>query len=193
MIVGVGTDVVDLSRLEQTPLGAETRERVRAAAAELGSHPLCGPPTISVGIINGGVSVNTVPDDVTIDIDRRILPAEKAADARRHVIDFVTKQVGADFAVSHEEPYISGYGMPDTVNGALADRLLAAAKSVAPGSQKIGVPFGTDAAETHKFGIPSVVFGPGSIDQAHTCDEWIAVDQLTAASDILYRFLSQAG
>jgi acetylornithine deacetylase/succinyl-diaminopimelate desuccinylase-like protein len=33
-----------------------------------------------------------------------------------------------------------------------------------------------------------VVFGPGSIDQAHTADEWIDLGQLQAASDVLYRF-----
>jgi len=37
-------------------------------------------------------------------------------------------------------------------------------------------------------GLPSVVFGPGSIAQAHTKDEWIAVDDLTKAAEIYYRF-----
>src|SRR5438552_4443083 len=42
----------------------------------LASHPLCGHPTLSVGLISGGISVNTVPDRCTIEIDRRGLPAE---------------------------------------------------------------------------------------------------------------------
>ena len=53
---------------------------------------------------------------------------------------------------------------------------------------KIGVPFGTDAAAYAAAGVPSVVFGPGSIDQAHTADEWLALDQLHAASEALYQF-----
>jgi acetylornithine deacetylase/succinyl-diaminopimelate desuccinylase-like protein len=51
-----------------------------------------------------------------------------------------------------------------------------------------GVPYGTDAAVFAKAGAPSVVFGPGSIDQAHTCDEWLAVEQLEKAAEIYYQF-----
>ena len=36
-------------------------------------------------------------------------------------------------------------------------------------------------------GVPSVVFGPGDIAQAHTCDEWIALDQLDTAAEILFK------
>ena len=39
-------------------------------------HPLCGPPTFSVGRIEGGISVNTVPDQCVIEIDRRTIPGE---------------------------------------------------------------------------------------------------------------------
>ncbi|MBU4399773.1 MAG: M20/M25/M40 family metallo-hydrolase, partial [Planctomycetes bacterium] len=37
-------------------------------------------------------------------------------------------------------------------------------------------------------GVPSVVFGPGSIEQAHTADEWISLDQLRQATEIIHRF-----
>jgi acetylornithine deacetylase len=51
------------------------------------------------------------------------------------------------------------------------------------------VPFGTDASTISLAGVPSVVFGPGSIDQAHTADEWLDVEQLRLASEVLYRFV----
>jgi acetylornithine deacetylase len=49
----------------------------------------------------------------------------------------------------------------------------------------VGVPYGTNAATIAAAGIPTVVLGPGSIDQAHTVDEWIAIDQLEAAVEAL--------
>jgi len=49
------------------------------------------------------------------------------------------------------------------------------------------VPFGTHAAYTSGAGVPSVVFGPGSIAQAHTKDEFIEIDQLQKAAEIYYR------
>ena len=51
-----------------------------------------------------------------------------------------------------------------------------------------GTPIGTNATAIGAAGVPSVVFGPGSIDQAHTADEWLSLDQLAQASDALYRF-----
>jgi len=39
------------------------------------------------------------------------------------------------------------------------------------------------------LGIPTVVFGPGAIEQAHTADEWISIEQLLQATEVLYRFI----
>ena len=67
----------------------EALERyARDVAPTLGRHPLVGHPTLSVGLISGGVSVNTVPDCCTIEIDRRVLPDEdpQAALRTRHVV-----------------------------------------------------------------------------------------------------------
>ena len=49
------------------------------------------------------------------------------------------------------------------------------------------VPYGTDAATLAGAGIPAVVFGPGDIARAHTCDEWVPLDEVEQASEILYR------
>ena len=55
-------------------------------------------------------------------------------------------------------------------------------------AKPVGVPYGTDASAIGAAGVPSIVFGPGSIDQAHTADEWLALDQLEQASEVLYQF-----
>ena len=55
----------------------------------------------------------------------------------------------------------------------------------------IGVPFGTDAGALAEVGVPVVVFGPGSIAQAHTVDEYIDVGELELASEIFYRIASK--
>jgi acetylornithine deacetylase len=59
------------------------------------------------------------------------------------------------------------------------------------GQQKpVGVHFFCDAAVLGEAGIPSVVFGPGDIAQAHTADEWISLRSLERAKELLVRFLS---
>ncbi len=154
----------------------------------LGQHALCGTPTLSVGTITGGLSVNTVPDICTIEIDRRLLPGENPEEAYRHVLDYVGAETGHDPAIEHEQPFSIGCGLSDRVNGPLAERLMAAGREAQIDCRTIGVPFGTNAAAIAAAGVPSVVFGPGSIDQAHTADEWLALDQLVQASEVLYRF-----
>ena len=51
----------------------------------------------------------------------------------------------------------------------------------------MAVPYGTDASKLAAAGIPSVVFGPGDIARAHTCDEWVSLDEVEQASTILFR------
>lgn len=153
-------------------------------------HRLCGRGTLSVGMIRGGLSVNTVPDRCTIEIDRRILPGQEADAAYHGVIEYLAVQPELDFDVEHEAPYSSGSSLSDDANGSLAEQLSVVAREVAGRGERIGVPYGTDASKIAVSGVPSVVFGPGSIDQAHTADEWLALDQLELASETLYRYLA---
>lgn len=152
-------------------------------------HPLCGPATVSVGTITGGVSVNTVPDACTIEIDRRLVPGEDHDSARRDLVDYVERETGLGAALEHEPPFMVAGALPDDRNGPLAKRLIQAASDAGVASRATGVPYGTDAATFAAAGVPTVVFGPGSIAQAHTADEWIALDQVEKAAEIYYRFL----
>jgi len=156
----------------------------------LGEHPLCGRPTLSVGTISGGISVNTVPDICTIEIDRRLLPGDDPQQAYQHAVDYVAANVPVPSVVEHLPPGLHSTGLSDAINSDLANNLAVAVRDVVGCVNKIGVTFGTNAAAfgTH---FPTVVFGPGSIDQAHTADEWVSIDEVRLASEILYRFTSQ--
>ncbi len=152
----------------------------------LGTDRWVGRPTLSVGLISGGISVNTVPDDCVIEVDRRLLPSEAPFDAYHHALRYCEQQV--DTTITHERPFVEAHGLSDELNGPLADRLSSLAEKYG-GGKLIGVPFGTNAPPYARSGVPTVVFGPGSIAQAHTCDEWVAIEQLESAGQILYDFL----
>ncbi|MBI3466508.1 MAG: M20 family metallopeptidase [Planctomycetes bacterium] len=166
-------------------------------AAKVGTivppHPLCGPATLSVGRIEGGISTNTVPDECLIEIDRRILPGEDSMQARSAIENFLRAQPDVDFDFDMLEPWMRGHALSDEHNSEVASLLGAAVDEVRGTHRKIGVPFGTDAAKLAAAGVPSVVFGPGSISQAHTNDEWLPLEELEQASEVLYRFLRRAG
>jgi succinyl-diaminopimelate desuccinylase len=150
------------------------------------AHPLCGPATLSVGRIEGGSSVNVVPDFCTIEVDRRIIPGED----RFAVIDEVAAYLRSklDFEVAHDAPYCASPPLGDDANGALSQELMLAIADVIGPRKVVGVPYGTHASRFARAGVPSVVFGPGDIAQAHTKDEWIDINQLNQAAEIYFRF-----
>jgi acetylornithine deacetylase/succinyl-diaminopimelate desuccinylase family protein len=164
-------------------------EYAAGLAGRIPPHPLCGPATLSVGIVAGGSSVNTVPDECLIEIDRRCIPGEDLSRVIPDVEDFLRQRVDVPFEFL--PPWIRAMTLSDETNGPLADRLLAVIADVAGPRKKVGVPYGTHASRTAQPGVPSVVFGPGSIAQAHTEDEWIAVDQLEQAAEVYYRLISR--
>lgn len=150
------------------------------------AHPLCGPATLSVGLISGGSSVNVVPDHCVIEIDRRVIPGEENLAVQREVIDYLADRI--DFDVAHGEPYCTSPPLGDDCNGDLANRLSATIRQCGTSPRILGVPFGTHASRLGRLKIPAVVFGPGDIAQAHTRDEWIDIDSLRQASEIYYQF-----
>ena len=153
------------------------------------THRLCGHPTLSVGTISGGISVNTVPDRCTIEIDRRVVPGENPQAVLDHCVDYLQARLPAGSLITHEAPYMMTAGLPDDGNAGLAEQLAGVIRGHGGPGQQIGVPFGTDAPHFAATGCPTVVFGPGSIDQAHTADEWLEIAQLKTAAEILFDFI----
>jgi acetylornithine deacetylase len=151
-------------------------------------HPLCGRPSVCVSTIRGGVAINTVPERAAIEIDRRLAPGERPEAAYSALIRHIAENVDAGRCeIRHDPPFMQSVGLSDASNRNLADRLAGVVRENARASELVGVPFGTDAAAISAAGVPTVVFGPGSIEQAHTADEFISIDELQLATDIFYR------
>ena len=122
-----------------------------------------------------------------------MLPVEDAQVALDHCLDYLQTQLGPTRAGRFTSaPFMLTRGLADTNNGELAERLGGAIRKHGGPGERIGVPFGTDAPHFAATGCPTVVFGPGSIDQAHTADEWIDLDQLKTAAEIYYDFARES-
>jgi acetylornithine deacetylase len=156
------------------------------------TDPILGPPTVSVGRIDGGVSVNTVPDACRIEIDRRVIPGEDAAATSAELVRYLREQEKIDFELDCPAPWMSMPALSSQGSEELV-ALLAKAISVVDGLHPVvSVPYGTDAAIIAQAGIPAVVFGPGDIAQAHTKDEWVSLEEVSKASEILFRLVCPA-
>jgi acetylornithine deacetylase len=165
------------------PILERYAEELRASR----SDPRLGPPTLSVGRIEGGTSVNTVPDRCCIEVDRRLLPGEDGPAALQQLHDYLLRHVDPGLEFTFSAPWLSAPALNPADSADLVTRLGSAIDRVTGAHQVLAVPYGTDAAPLAESGIPAVVFGPGDIARAHTCDEWVPLDEVEQASEILYR------
>jgi len=146
-------------------------------------HPLLGAATVNVGTISGGAQPNIVPDRCAITIDRRTLPGETEAGVRREIAAFLnSKNLSSKISSTKLAPALPLETNPKLP---LVRQFL---RSIGQ-SKPAGVDYFCDAAVLAGAGIPSVVFGPGDIAQAHTADEWISLASLERGKNLLLNFL----
>lgn len=148
-------------------------------------HPVLGFGTVSVGTIEGGAQPNIVPDRCVITIDRRTLPGETEEQVINDLGTFLRKK----HIKAEVNSLKTGACPPLETQSDLpqVQSLLRAAGQRRP----LGANYFCDAAILAGSGIPSVVFGPGDISQAHTADEWISLESLDDATAILKQYLTQ--
>ena len=148
-------------------------------------HPLTGKAQCSVNVIRGGVQVNVIPEHCQIEIDRRVVPGEDNATvvpAVEVLLDEL-RRTHPGLEVEQQTPYLDP--PLDPAGGeAFAGAVGQALQTLGLSAEPAGVFYGTDASQFSAMGIPALVLGPGSIEQAHTKDEWLALDQLDRGVEV---------
>ncbi len=141
------------------------------------AHPLVGVPTCSIGTIKGGTQVNIVPDFCEINVDRRMLPGERASQV---LAEYGALLEGIDAELL--PPDLTDEAMETSLDSKIVKASQAAIDELGGTSEPLGVPFGCDATKLSRAGIPSIIFGPGSIDQAHAATEFVELAQVEFAA-----------
>jgi succinyl-diaminopimelate desuccinylase len=144
-------------------------------------HPVLGSPSLSVGLIKGGTTVNTVPPSASIEIDRRLIPGENP----NEIIDEISKLVSTIPGAQLSTPHVCSNGFHIEQNSPVADKLGEACTCHNHQLLFTHAAFGTHAPFYSENSIPSLVFGPGSINKAHSKDEFVPLDELEKAYDII--------
>ncbi|MBD8493437.1 acetylornithine deacetylase [Pseudomonas syringae] len=184
------------------PYGVNAIEHAADLIGELGrigqrlqahQDPRFDPPfsTMQAGVISGGKALNIVPADCRFDFEIRSLPsqnpAEVAAQLQRYAHEQVLPRmqaVSAQSAIRFTE--LSAYPGLVTDEHSQAAALIAAFSRTRAFST---VAFGTEGGLFDAIGIPTVVCGPGSMDQGHKPDEFVSVEQLAGCDAMLLRML----
>ena len=150
---------------------------LRQLQAELNKtrHPLLGPSTVECTMMTGGFKANIIPDQARLIINTRLIPAHgDPAVSRKWFTDIIDRLGIRDPQFKAE---VLSHRAGEPLNVPLDSAIVNTLKSIL-GTEPAGAPYYTEAVDYTRAGIPTVICGPGSIDQAHTPDEYVSLEQL---------------
>lgn len=154
------------------------------------AHPLIGEPTLCVGTIHGGTQNNVVPDRCVIEIDRRTVPGEGPGTVFAEIDALLEDLAGEqeDFRYRRSPASLVDLPVFTDTEAPVARAALKASRALLGADADFGVlTCSSDASNLGpKGGIPCVILGPGSLDQAHKCDEYVDFDQVVGCASIYY-------
>jgi acetylornithine deacetylase len=143
--------------------------------------------TVHTGVMQGGTALNIVPHECSFDFEFRHLPGDDPEKLFEEFKTYVTRTLepemravyqdaGFDIQLMSQIPAMDN--SPETEVVALAQAL--------SGNHEIGkVSYGTEGSQFQRAGISTVVCGPGSIEQAHKPNEFVALEQVTQCEAFL--------
>ncbi len=149
--------------------------------------------TIHVGTIQGGTALNIVPADCGFEFEFRCLPEDDAEALLAEIHDYAARELepgmraiapGTGFTWEMMSSFPGLDLAPDS-------DIVTLAKALAGANATGKVAFGTEAGLFADSGIPAVICGPGSIDQAHKPNEFVALDQLALCARFMDRLLDK--
>jgi acetylornithine deacetylase len=164
-------------------------------AREGARDPLYDVPftTGHTGTVNGGTALNIVPESCTFEFEFRAIGAddvnaltEEVISYGRDVLEPAMKAVAPETGIE----FIDRSNFPGLNTPADAG-VVALAKQLAGTPDHAKVAYGTEAGRFSAAGIPSVVIGPGSIDQAHKADEFVAESEVAKCVGFIDRLVAQ--
>jgi acetylornithine deacetylase/succinyl-diaminopimelate desuccinylase-like protein len=161
-------------------------------AARASAIPGIGAPQLTVGLIEGGINTNVVPDRVRMRLDRRIVPEENPDSVERELRDVIGLAVRTrpELRLSIRRLLLARPLVPLPGGRAFTDLLCAHASRVMGETiSAAGVPLYTDARHYAAAGIPAVLYGAGprSIEEAnaHRADERVPLADLHRATEVV--------
>jgi succinyl-diaminopimelate desuccinylase len=144
-------------------------------------HPLLGSPTINVGMVTGGMNVNSVPDSARFTIDIRTT----AVRDHESVFEELKAYLGADVALN---TFTNMPAVSTEIDEPLVQLALGACREVLGddrAQQPYGLPFFTDASALGRhYQCPTLILGPGEPPAMHQTDEYCLVKRIREAVSI---------
>lgn len=146
--------------------------------------------TFSVGLIRGGTALNIVSRDCAFEFEFRHLPGDDPEELYDRIVGYARDELEPHMRAVHADTGIAFEVMSEfpALDTDPDGEVVALAKRLSRRNDHGKVAFGTEASVISERGrIPTVVCGPGSIDQAHKPDEFIAIEQVAGCEAFMRR------
>ena len=147
--------------------------------------------TLQTGLMRGGLATNIVPRDCEFQFEARTLPNMKADSLYQEIQDYAASLLPQMLAV---EPLaridFEWLASAPGLQMQESDAIVQFAARLAGNPPSGAVSYGTEAGLFQEAGIPTVVCGPGSIEQAHTPNEYVELDQLAQCEVFMQRLIT---
>lgn len=150
---------------------------LRALQLELDKeqHPLLGPTTVECTLMEGGFKANIIPDQAKLTINFRLIPVHKEPEVSKGWFTSIIERLSRNDPEFKAE--LTSHRASSPLDVSLDSEIVTILKDIL-GTEPVGAPYYTEAVSYTLAGIPAIICGPGSIDQAHTPDEYISLEQL---------------
>lgn len=161
-------------------------DEIEAQLLEGEAHPLLGRGSLHAGTVEGGRAPSVYPDLCSVVMERRLLPGEPVEKGETELRELVEVMKGR--IPGFQAEVTGGLTRPGTevpVDHPLVTGLLEAIAGRGIPARVEPMTAWVDAAVFNQAGIPSVCFGPGSIEKAHAADEWCPVEEIELAARVL--------
>lgn len=162
-------------------------EELREAACKFTPNPITGPNSLNLGLISGGDLPNRVPESCEAVVDIRVVPPHKLADVRKALLPVME---------SHEWLSYTGgkarEGLDTPESSPLIKAVLESARELGRSPEVIGGRGWTEAESFRTMlGIDAIVCGPGSMQQAHSSNEFVSISETQLAAELYVRAIEK--
>jgi acetylornithine deacetylase len=149
--------------------------------------------TVHTGLIRGGTALNIVPHECTFDFEFRHLPGDEPERLIAEFKSYVAAELEPEMRAIHDEAGFEVVQLSEipALDTSAETQIAGLVQELTGNSDAGKVSYGTEASQFQRAGIPTVVCGPGSIDQAHKPNEFIALEQVAACEKFLRALLER--
>ncbi|WP_379549977.1 acetylornithine deacetylase [Qipengyuania sp. DGS5-3] len=150
-------------------------------------------PTLTVGVMEGGQAANILAGHARFEFDLRCPPGYDAAEI---LAPFYEACAAQDAALKGKFPEAGVQveqlaSAPPMTDAGSEDAVAFVRRLTGENSPPSNVAYATEGGQFQQAGFPTLICGPGSIEQAHQPDEWIALDQLEAGTRFMARLAEE--